>query len=77
MHRQFPEHDVIGDVGRGSDYRRRGLVKLMHAVRTRDVDEVVVIHPHQLSTTTYNHLCRVMEYYGIPLRVLGEGEDSY
>lgn len=76
MQKQYPEHEVIADIGSGYDYRRSGLVKLMRRVIDREVSEVVVTSESQLSTLTYNHLSTVCAFYKTLIRIVKLQEDE-
>lgn len=65
MRQQYPDHEVIGDIGSAWDYRRSGLVKLMQSVGRNEIREVVVDSMEDLSSTATNHILRYLEYHKV------------
>lgn len=48
LQREFPEHEVVSDVGSGLNFKRRGFAALLERVHGGSVEEVVVAHRDRL-----------------------------
>ena len=53
---EFPDHEVISDVGSGLNFKRRGLATLLEQVNEGLVQEIVVMHKDRLCRYGYELL---------------------
>jgi putative resolvase len=49
MRSEFPEHDIVTDVGSGINFKRKGLLSILERAYRGEVEEVVVAHRDRLA----------------------------
>ena len=71
---QCPDHRIIREVGSGINFKRRGFIKLLDAVRGGNVSEVVVAHKDRLCRFAANLVEWFFSRYNCKLVVLDKTE---
>lgn len=72
---QFPNHELIQDVGSGINFRRRGLITLLDLVLGGRVQEVVVAHRDRLTRFGFELFEHLFDRFGVTLKVLSDSGD--
>lgn len=49
MRSQFPNHEIIKDIGSGINFKRKGLLTILESISSGDVEQVVVAHRDRLA----------------------------
>lgn len=69
---QFPNHEVIKDVGSGINFKRRGLITLLDNIFGGKVQEVVVAHRDRLSRFGFELFELIFDRFGVSIQVLSD-----
>jgi predicted site-specific integrase-resolvase len=67
---EYPNHDVISDIGSGLNWHRKGLRTLLEGVYNNDIGEVVVTYRDRLCRFGFELLEWVFEKHQVKLVVL-------
>jgi len=70
--REYPDHEVVKDVGSGLNWKRKGLLKTLSESRNESVEEIVVIHRDRLCRFGFELLEEVFRLNGTKLLVHNE-----
>ena len=68
----YPNHEIIKDVGSGLNWKRKGLLKILSESRNGDIEEIVVIHKDRLCRFGFELLEEVFRLNGTKLLVHNE-----
>lgn len=66
---EYPEHEIIKDVGSGINWKRKGFQSLLARVMRREIEEVVVFHRDRISRFGYDLVESVLKLNDTTLRV--------
>ena len=66
----YPSHTVISDIASGINFRRRGLNKILEAVLTGSVAEIVVAHKDRLCRFGFELLENICKFFKTTITVL-------
>jgi putative resolvase len=70
MQRQFPDCEIVTDVGSGLNFKRRGLLALIKRALEGGVGSIVVAHRDRLCRFGFELIEWLLEQYGVVLKVL-------
>ncbi len=76
MQREFPEHEVIKDIGSGLNFKRKGLIALLEQVCDGNIKEVVIAHRDRLCRFGFELVRWLIEKNGGKIVVLNEDKSS-
>lgn len=74
LQKEFPNHQVVKDIGSGINFKRKGLLDLLEAVIAGNVQQVVVAHKDRLARFAFEVFELIFQRFGTTLTVL---EDSH
>lgn len=72
--KEYPEHEIVKDIGSGLNWKRKGFISLLERVMRREIEEIVVFHRDRLcrfgfelveSIITFNNARLVVSSSGI------------
>jgi len=69
---QYPNHQILEDIGSGINFRRRGLITLLERVFAGDVSEVVVAHRDRLTRFGFELFEYIFKRFKVSLRILSD-----
>lgn len=72
LRREYPDHEIVKDVGSGINWKRVGFTSVLDRVMHGDVQEVVVSHRDRLCRFAFDLVKRVFENAGCKLVVHDE-----
>jgi predicted site-specific integrase-resolvase len=67
---QFPNYEVITDIGSGLNFKRKGLLRVLECLFSGNIKEVVVAHKDRLCRFGYEIFEFMFQKHGVVLRVL-------
>ncbi|CAG8436474.1 8566_t:CDS:2 [Scutellospora calospora] len=73
---EFPDHEIITDIGSGLNWKRRGFTSLLERVYARDIEEVVVTRKDRLCRFAYELVEWIFSKHDVKLVVLGSDVGS-
>ena len=75
---QYPQHEIITDIGSGLNWKRPGLKALLESSMHGDLSELVVAHRDRLCRFAFELIQIIMDYNNVKLLVLDTeaGESS-
>ena len=73
---QFPEHDVVKDIGSGLNFKRHGLVALLERVESDSVGEIVVASRDRLCRFGFELIEWICAQHGTKIVVLEQNDAS-
>lgn len=76
LHKQFPQHKIISDVGSGLNYKRPGLLSILESVQENRVGEIVVASKDRLCRFGFELLQWICEQHGSSIMVLERNDQS-
>jgi putative resolvase len=76
LHRDYPDHEVISDIGSGLNWKRRGFRSILDRVSKRSVSKVVVAHKDRLCRFAFELVEWFFKSYGTEIVVHGRGESG-
>lgn len=71
----FPDYDVVSDIGSGLNWKRKGLNSILDDAFKGDIEEVVVAHRDRISRFAFELIEEIIKKGGGKLTVL-DGEDN-
>ena len=72
----FPDHQLVTDVGSGLNWKRKGLKTLLDRSMHGDISEIVVAHRDRLCRFAFELVEWIFEHNGVKLVVLSNKEDQ-
>ncbi len=70
LNTKFPDHQLITDIGSGVNWKRKGLLALLDAANSGDLEELVVASRDRLCRFAFDLLDYVFKQRGVKLVVL-------
>jgi predicted site-specific integrase-resolvase len=70
LHKAYPEHEIVQDIGSGLNWKRPGFKALLERVLGGNVDEVVVAHRDRLCRFAFELVEQIFQHYKVKLVVL-------
>mgnify|MGYP001567129410 FL=1 len=70
MQQQFPNHEIIKDIGSGINFKRPGLLKIITASLNGELNEIVVAHKDRLTRFAFDLLEWLFKQHNTKLVVL-------
>lgn len=67
---KYPEYEVITDIGSGIDFQRRGLVTLMDAVISGNVEAIAITHTNRICHIGFDMFKYIFDRFGVTLHVV-------
>ena len=74
--RNFPNHEIIRDIGSGLNFKRKGLNSILDAALKGDIEEIVVTHKDRLCRFGFELVLRIIESTNGKILVLDKEETS-
>jgi predicted site-specific integrase-resolvase len=71
---QYPDHELVTDVGSGINWKRKGLQTILDGAMQRNISEVVVAHRDRLCRFAFDLLEWIFSRLGVQLLVLDKNE---
>jgi predicted site-specific integrase-resolvase len=68
----YPNYEIIKDIGSGINFKRIGFLKLIERTINRDFEEIVVAHRDRLSRFGFDFLKWLVFQFGVSLVVLND-----
>ncbi len=69
--------EVVTDVGSGMNFQKKGLKRVLHAIVSRKVSEVVVVHPDRLMRFGFGLMEQLCELHQVKLTVLARPAEDF
>jgi predicted site-specific integrase-resolvase len=66
---EYPDYDVVTDIGSGLNFKRKGLRSLLERAMSRSLDEIVVSHKDRLARFAYDLLSWFFSTHGVKVVV--------
>jgi len=70
LKKQYPEHEIIKDIGSGLNWKRKGFLSILEQVIDGNVEEIVVTHQDRLSRFSFGLLHWLFQKFDCKLLVL-------
>lgn len=70
--KQFPNHEVVADIGSSLNWKRKGLTSLLDRAFNGELSEIVVTYRDRLTRFGFPLIEKVFEKCGVKLMVLNE-----
>jgi predicted site-specific integrase-resolvase len=73
---QYPDYEVISDIGSGINEKRKGYKTLLDKVLAGTVTEIVVAHKDRLSRFSFNTIQYICQKFGTKITVLRDDKSA-
>ena len=74
LQKEYPNFEVIQDIGSGINFKRRGLITLLEQVFGGNVSNVVVAHRDRLTRFGFDLFQFIFDRFGVSLEVLSDDD---
>ncbi len=76
LKKQYPDREVISDIGSGVNFKRKGLQTLLERIYSRDIEEIAIAHKDRLCRYGFELIEFICQKSGAKIVVLGQDEPS-
>ena len=76
LQEEFPDYEIIKDIGSGLNWKRKGFNALLDSVMRGEVSRIVVAHKDRLCRFGFELFSRIAAYHGTEILVLDDTQLS-
>ena len=70
LQKRYPKYKIISDIGSGINFNRKGFNKILEAIVTGTVDEIVVAHKDRLCRFGYEIVENICKYFATTITIV-------
>jgi len=74
--KQYPQHNVISDIGSGINFKRKGFLKLFNKIIEGEVKEIVVANKDRLARFDFSFIEFICKKFGCQIKVISKTEHN-
>ena len=77
MKKEYPDYEIISDIGSGLNFKRKGLRKILDMAVRWEIEEVVITYKDRLARIGYELIeYLIEEYSGGKITITNKGEEE-
>jgi len=76
LQNQFPEYEIITDIGSGINFQRPGLISILERLFQNNIQELVVAHKDRLTRFGFDLFVWIFSQFGATINVIQDQKSS-